>query len=467
MSFLPQRYQARCRLLLSSLLMAALAVMLSTAAPALADGGGHGSSGGHGASTDGAARVAPMEVVHASYLDLTGNIVDLRSRVAQWRQGDESSLSIAQEKLERIQAVLLHVEWPPTMNDAINKTLAAIGPMTKALTNKDITAAEASAKTFGDASHDVTHAFYGDWLPGLKSGSFTAMAPHSSYLDLSANIADLKARVAQWEQGDEGSLGVAQEKVERIEALVRHMAASKALAKPVQAIDQALKPVNAALKAKDVAAAQAALKPLSDASHDLTHDFYTWLDSTAGVKDPACTQAAYLDLTVNIADLRARVTAWEKGDESSLGIAQEKLERIQALISHTVWPKALALSVYKAGGALAPLAKALKDKDVASAQTVAKTLGDASHDITHDFYGAWLMSDEAAMTSETTTQTSSSHGAEVTVLDLSSKALILGGFGSLNLLVIVAAAFLKRTLVKEAQAKAARQAVASAKGSLS
>ena len=406
-----------------------------------------------------------METVHASYLDLTANISDLRARVEQWQKGDEGSLGVAQEKLERVEVVLGHVAWPKSMSAAITKTKQAVSPMGKALKAKDTAAAQEAAKVFGDASHDVTHAFYGDWLPELKDATFTGMAPHSSYLDITTNIADLKARVAQWEKGDEASLGVAQEKADRIAALVQHMAVAKLLTKPVYAIGASLTKVNLTLKAKDVAAAQTALKPLSDASHDLTHDFYTWLDTTAGVKDPACTQAAYLDLTLNIADLRARLTAWEKGDESSLGIAQEKLERIQALVGHTVWPKTLALSVYKAGGALAPLSKALKDKDVAAAQAVAKTLGDASHDITHDFYGTWLMSADAVMKSETTTQASSSHGAEVVALDGPSKALVLGGFGSLNLLVVAAAFFLKKTMAQEAAVKAAHQAVRAAKGS--
>ena len=102
---------------------------------------------------------------------------------------------------------------------------------------------------------------------------------------------------------------------------------------------------------------------------------------------------------------------------------------------------------------------------MAAAQTVAKTLGDASHDITHDFYGAWLMSDDATMKSETTAQASGGHGAEVVGLDGTSKALVLGGFGSLNLLVVAAAFFLKRTMAREAAVKAAHQVARVAKGS--
>ena len=42
-----------------------------------------------------------------------------------WEQGDASSLDIAQEKLERVQAVLAHTKWPGPMTAATGKTAAA------------------------------------------------------------------------------------------------------------------------------------------------------------------------------------------------------------------------------------------------------------------------------------------------------------------------------------------------------
>ena len=118
------------------------------------------------------------------------------------------------------------------------------------------------------------------------------------------------------------------------------------------------------------------------------------------------------------------------------------------------------------------MAKALTDKNVAAAQQVAKTMGDGSHDVTHDFYGVWLMSDAAAdgghaamMAQGDMGGQASGHGAAVSGTDPITKALVLGGFGSVNALVIVAAFFLKRTMAKESQVKAAHQAIAAAKGS--
>lgn len=449
-----------------------LTLSLISSGTVSADGGSSGHMAAHGTTVGGAATAAPMETVHASYLDLTGNIADLRTRADQWQTGDEASLAVAQEKVECIRTMLSHVAWPQSMSAAISKAKGGVAVMDMALMDKDVTGGQAAAKILGDASHDLTHVFYGDWLPSLKDAKFTEMAPHANYLDLTQNIADLKTRVDQWQKGDEASLGVAQENADRIAALVQHMSSDQAFAKPVQAIAMVLMPVNEALKAKDAAAAQAAMKPLSDASHDLPHDFYTWLDTTAGVKDPACTQSAYLDLTSNVADLRTRITAWEKGDDSSLGIAQEKLGRIEVLVGHTVWPKALAPSVYKIGAALQPMAKALDDKNVAAAQRVAKTMGDGSHDVTHDFYGVWLMSDAAAggghaamMAQGDMGGQASGHGEAVSGTDPITKVLVLGGFGSVNALVIVAAFFLKRTMAKESQVKAAHQAIAAAKGS--
>ncbi len=109
---------------------------------------------------------SPMEVTHASYLDLSGNIADLRSRVTEWQKGDEGSLKIAEEKLERIETVLGATGWPKSMAAAVARTKAAVAPMARSLKAQDRAGAEAASKEFGDASHDVTHAFYGDWLPG-------------------------------------------------------------------------------------------------------------------------------------------------------------------------------------------------------------------------------------------------------------------------------------------------------------
>ncbi|HEU5316228.1 MAG TPA: hypothetical protein VFX49_08980, partial [Chloroflexota bacterium] len=367
----------------------ALVLALAAAPPALADTGGHvTASGGHAATL--AAGAASMEVVHASYLDLTGNVRDLQSRVAAWQTGDDGSLGIAREKLERIDATLGHVQWPASLIASIGKARAATVPMQLALRNADQRAAGAAATTFGDVSHDLSHDFYGAYLPALKTASFTPMGPHAAYLDLTANIADLKSTVAVWQGGDEGSLGVAQEKAERIETLVKHVPSGGPLAKSVGAIQQRLKDVSAALRARNARAAQTALAPLSDASHDLTHDFYLWLGETAGVSDPACTQAAYLDLTANVADLRARVTAWQQGDEASLGVAQEKLDRIESVVHHVSWPRELSRAVYATGASILPMERALKARDVAAAQVAAARFGDASHDVTHDFYGVWL-----------------------------------------------------------------------------
>ena len=336
------------------------------------------------------ASTASMETIHAAYLDLSANITDLRSRVDQWQKGDEASLGIAQEKLDRIEIVLGSTAWPQAESSAIAKTKAAVGLMTKALDAKDPAAAVVAAKAFGDASHDVTHAHYSDWLPGLKDARFTPMAPHAAYLDLAANIADLRSRVDLWQKGDEASLGIAQEKLDRVGVLAKHLAAVGALPKPVTAIDRSLPAIGSALAAKDAARAQESLKPLADASHDLTHDFYVWLNGSAGASDAACVQASYLDLSANIADLKSRVSAWEKGDDASLGIAQEKLDRTEGVLRHVAWPKAITPAVDKARAAIGPIRQGLGAKDAAATVKALTALSDASHDITHAYYADWL-----------------------------------------------------------------------------
>lgn len=418
-----------------------------------------------------------MEVVHASYLDLASNITDLRARVEQWQMGDEASLNIAQEKLERIEVILAATTWPANMRGATTKVKAAVTPMKQSLNSKDQAQAGTAAKIFGDASHDVTHAFYGDWLPALKGQHFSTMAPHVIYLDLNANIADLKTRVAAWEKGDEASLNIAKEKVERIQALVQHALSTGVIVKPLNAIGASLPPISAALERKDVATATGALKPLSDAAHDLTHDFYVWLNVTAGADDSACIQAAYVDLSANLADLKARVTTWEQGDASSLNIAQEKLERTQIVLAHANWSQPMAGAIQKIGGAVTEVNLALRQQNPALSQQALKPISDASHDVTHAFYGDFLPqahqsghvashsdmqtghSTTPVATAQTTSGHTDSHGHAEETANASTpdKGLILGAFGAVNGMVIALAAVLKTRTPKKKRAEDAIQ----------
>ncbi|MBI5031952.1 MAG: hypothetical protein HZB51_15585 [Chloroflexi bacterium] len=426
-------------------------------------------SSNHG-STNAATSGDSMEVVHASYLDLVGNIADLRTRVEQWKTGDEASLNIAKEKLERIQVVLAATTWSPIMRSATTQVDTALPTMKQSLNNKDQAQATTAAKMLGDGSHDVTHAFYGDWLPALKGQRFSTMAPHAIYLDLNTNIADLRTRIAAWEKGDEASLNIAVEKMDRIQALVQHALSTDVLVKPLNAIGASLPAISAALNRKDVAAATGALKPLSDASHDLTHDFYAWMNVTAGSNDPACIQAGYLDLTANLADLRSRVTSWEKGDASSLNIAQEKLERIEIVLAHAKWSQPMVNAVQKIERALPDVTLALKQQNVALTQQALKPISDASHDMTHAYYGDFLPqahqtghvaspsnmqghSTSPVTTAQTASGHSDSHGhdEEVATTSSSEKGLVLGGFGLINGIVIGLAAIVKVRTQKKRQ----------------
>lgn len=379
----PKRRRLQCLLSLGILLLAVLTASCAQSSPA--------ATGSRSPAETGAANsAASMEAVHVSYLDLTANITDLRTRVTDWQKGDDNGLNIAKEKVERIQAILASVTWPSLLMPTAGAAYAAVAPMAKALAAQDKPAAQAAAETFGAASHDLTHAFYGDWLPTLKGKSFTAMAPHATYLDLSANLSDLQARVGQWQKGDESSLNIGKEKLDRVRVLAQHMASFKMLAKPLQSITAALPAVAAALDHKDLAAAQSALKPLSEGSHDLTHDFYEWMGKTTSANDPACIQAAYLDISRNMTDLRARLTQWQQGDEASLNIAQEKLDRMAAISGHTGWPVAMATAIGSTRATVEPIRHALKDKNVAQALTAVAPLATSSHDLTHAFYGDWL-----------------------------------------------------------------------------
>lgn len=333
-----------------------------------------------------------MEAVHASYLELTGNIADVRSRVDLWKKGDAESQRIGDEQLERIRVVLGSVTWPDVMAKAVISVASALDSMTLAFEAKDVAAAELASKPLGDGAHDVTHAFYGDWLPAVEGVRFSPMAPHAIYLDLNANIADLLDRVDQWRKGDESSLNIATEKAQRIDVLLPHLRPSGMMLRPASAIEKALPTVAKAMERKDVAGAQEALWPIVEASHDLTHFFYAWMGISAGGNDAACVLASYRDLSLNITDLQARVHQWQQGDEDGYKIAQERLERVELILAHPAWPAAMSTPIGKTEAAVKAMAKALNEESLAGAESAAKAFGDSSRDVAHEYFGVWLRS---------------------------------------------------------------------------
>lgn len=350
-----------------------------------------GATGSQGATVQRSGGIAaPMEAVHASYLDLSTNISDLRTRINEWEKGSDDSRKIAEEKLERIQAILGSLSWPPEMSEAVGKAKASVGPMGRAITGKNVTAAQAAAKTMGDASHDVTHAFYPEWVPALEGLSFGIMAPHAIYLDIAANITDLETRVLAWQKGDESSLNIAKEKAERLGVLLPHMYSTGVLLRPLQAIEKSLPAVVAALEQKDAVAAQRAMRPVADLLPYASRDIYSWMNVTGGANNPACVQASYLDLASSIPALRSGIGDWEKGNLAGLDDMQDRLERVGVTLAHPAWPAALAIPVQKAEQAIERMAISVGVRDLSSAQASSQALGDASHDLTHAYYVDWL-----------------------------------------------------------------------------
>lgn len=403
------------------------------------------------------AKVPPssMEVVQGSYLHLTMNITDLRTRVTNWGKGDDGSLGIAKEKLERIEAVLASTGWPAEMATSVARTKAAIGPMDKALKAEAKTAADAASVEFGEASHDVIHEFYGDFLPAMEGMASSSMAAHVVYQDLANNIADLQTRIANWQRGDEGSMGVAKEKAERIEVIIPHLYATGVVVKDLPPIQRALPGVFAAIERKDAAATAQAARPIAEAAQVLSRDFYTWMElERAAGTDPACVQASYLDITRNISDLRAGLTAWTKGDTAGLTTATEKLARVELLLTHTAWPEDMAAGIDRTANAMALVSNALKDKSPVAAEAASVELGEGSHDITHDYYGIWLPAGglqgaNAAVGSQARTQTASSgahgHGGETAAAAAPEGPnwLVIGGFVAVMALMVFGAALTK------------------------
>lgn len=331
-----------------------------------------------------------MEVVHGSYLHLTGNITDLRARVTEWEGGNADSLKLAGEKLDRVQAILSSTGWPKEMAKSVARTKAAVAPMAKALKEENRAAAETASVELGEASHDIVHEFYGDYLPAMEGMSLDQMAAHIIYLDLAGNLADLQTRIANWQKGDEASMGVAKEKAERIDILMREIYPTGVLLKDLPPIQRALPNVLVAIDRKDAAATAEAAKPIADSARQLNRDAYTWMELVRAGEDPACVQASYLDMSRAITDLRSGVTAWTKGDGAALGTVSEKLARVNLLLMHTTWPNDLGDAADRTAYAASLMELAVKDRDRGAMESASAEFGEASHDLTHAFYGDWL-----------------------------------------------------------------------------
>lgn len=393
-----------------------------------------------------------MEVVQGSYLHLTGNITDLRTRTTNWQKGDADSLNIAGEKLERIQAVLASTGWPSEMSKSVARTKAAIGPMDKALKGENPAAAEAASAEFGEASHDIIHEFYGDYLPAMEGMDSSSMAAHGVYMDLANNLADLQTRIANWQKGDEGSMGIAKEKAERIEVLIPHLYSTGVVVKDLPPIQMALPALFAAIERQDAEATAQAAKPIAAAAQQLTRDFYSWMELERAGNDPACVQASYLEITRNISDLRAGVTAWGKGDAAGSATAAEKLARVELLLTHTAWPQDMAPAIDRTANALVLMTEALRDKKLPAAEAASAELGEGSHDITHDYYGVWLPAGGLQGATQANTQRkaqtsgSGGHGHDGATADAAAEGPnwpVIAGFGTVMALVIFGAALTK------------------------
>lgn len=101
---------------------------------------------------------------------------------------------------------------------------------------------------------------------------------------------------------------------------------------------------------------------------------------------------AYVDLALNIADLRSQVERWTEGEELGLLIAREKAARAEALLDHVSWPQEMRATVDALRESLHPLAEALNRGDLAATQGARPRLSAASHDLAHAFYDQWLSS---------------------------------------------------------------------------
>ncbi|MBI4302191.1 MAG: cytochrome c, partial [Chloroflexi bacterium] len=237
-----------------------------------------------------------------------------------------------------------------------------------------------------EAFHGLTHAFYDEWVKGTEDVVGHVM-PHIVYLDISANVSDLRAQVANWEKGQDSGRRIAMEKVDRLNNVIPHVAWPGVMIGSALELKDALEPVEAGLEAQNLVATTQALAKVSDAFHSLTHAFYDkWITSQRGMMAHAVVHASYQDIWLNVNDLRAQVANWEKGQDSGRRIALEKVDRLEALIPHVAWPREMKHPIDELHEGIEGAEKGLTAQDVAATKEALSMVSEAFHELTHEFY---------------------------------------------------------------------------------
>jgi hypothetical protein len=197
------------------------------------------------------------------------------------------------------------------------------------------------------------------------------------------NLRDLKERITRWGTGDAGSRGVAIEKAERLGIVFAPIDwPTPRVVGEATALKAAVESVRAALVADDLDTAQTLASQASD--HGLTHAIYDdWMSGSGPTGEAELTLAVYLDIVRNIADLKNRISQWERGDANSRNIALEKAERIERLFTFLQWPSSMDEAAMALAARVPPLRAALEAEDLSTAKLAVAAVSD--HDLTHAF----------------------------------------------------------------------------------
>lgn len=329
-----------------------------------------------------------LALVHAGYIDVSANVNDLRTQIGNWEKGQDSGRRIALEKVERLEATTQHIPWPTReLDDADRELRAALHDVEHGLTDKELAEAQEALAKVSGAFHTMTHAFYDKWVASMRGRTGTVMV-HTVYADVAANVNDLRTQIANWESGQDSGRRIALEKVDRLEALGEHIAWPTAKLRTASGeIHEALHDLDHALQGQELEEAKESLAKVSGAFHDLTHGFYDeWVASAQGLTGHAMSHIGYLDVASNINDLRSQMANWETGQDSGRRIALEKVDRLNALVNHQVWPKELANPMFEIAGALLPLDRELEAKNLELAKKHLGVISEAFHSLTHAFY---------------------------------------------------------------------------------
>ena len=218
--------------------------------------------------------------VQATYLGMAFNMDLANKMMARWKKGEDAARAEMGEVIERMNSQVGMVTWPADLSKGVTTFKGSLETLEKAVKAKDMQGAQTALADAAELFDGVAHPYYGKFMASMMSMKMSdAPSLQAAFLDLALNTVGLEETLDEWKGGSNAAASEAGEKFERLDAAFDSVKWPDALTKSVTALKTSLAPVQAAVKAKDAAAAVKAFGDAEEAFDSVAHAYYKWLAS--------------------------------------------------------------------------------------------------------------------------------------------------------------------------------------------